>query len=215
MESGAGRHFVPTRRREITLRQGTWTQPFTYGTVCKRGGYRQTASVYKILAMRARGETGRQPSALMHAGGASRILAIDYGRKRIGLALSDEMGLTARPLALLTRTNRRNDLRRLREICRDHAVAKIVVGLPLNMTGTPGEMADEAARFAARLEKDLGLVTELVDERLTSWEAEHSLAEAKSARRKGAPLDDLAAAILLREYLEKEQAHGRDDARKV
>ena len=71
------------------------------------------------------------------------------------------------------------------------------------MSGESGEMADEATKFAARVEKELGLPTELLDERLTSWEAQHNLPEAKSARRKGAPIDDLAAAILLREYLEK------------
>ena len=74
-----------------------------------------------------------------------RILAIDYGRKRIGLALSDELGLTAQPLATFLRTNRRNDLRRLREICRKHAVARILVGHPLHMTGESSPMAEEAA----------------------------------------------------------------------
>ncbi len=100
-----------------------------------------------------------------------RILAIDYGRKRIGLALSDELGLTAQPLATIVRTNRRNDLRRLREICRQYEVGRIVVGHPLHMTGEAGEMAEEAKRFAARLEKDLRIEVVLVDERLTSWEA--------------------------------------------
>jgi putative holliday junction resolvase len=145
-----------------------------------------------------RGTPERQPGTA-----ALRVLAIDYGRKRIGLALSDAMGMTAHPLAVLSRTNRRNDVRRLRELCREHSVGRIVVGHPVEMGGDAGEMADEASRFAARLEKELGLPTELLDERLTSWEAEHGLPEAKSARRKGAPVDDLAAAILLREYLEK------------
>src|SRR6202161_1570638 len=93
-----------------------------------------------------------------------RILAIDYGRKRIGLALSDELGITAQPLQTLTRTNRRNDLRRLREICRKHSVARILVGHPLHMTGEARHMADEAALFAARLQKDLGIEGELVDD---------------------------------------------------
>ena len=132
-----------------------------------------------------------------------RILAIDYGRKRIGLALSDELGLTAQPLVTLLRTNRRNDLRRLREICRKHAVARILVGHPLHMTGESSPMAEEAALFAARLQKDLGIAVELVDERLTSWEAAQTMAEVKSSsRRKRAPIDDVAAAVLLRDYLE-------------
>jgi putative holliday junction resolvase len=133
-----------------------------------------------------------------------RILAVDYGRKRIGLALSDELGLTAQPLGTMVRVNRQNDMRRLRETCRSRGVTHIIVGHPLHMTGETGEMADEAARFAARLGKETGIEVELVDERLTSWEAEQTLKETKaSARRKRRPLDDVAAAILLRDYLER------------
>jgi putative transcription antitermination factor YqgF len=77
-----------------------------------------------------------------------RTLAVDYGRKRIGLALSDELGLTARPLATITRVNRHRDMSRLREACRKNGVTHIIVGHPLHMTGEAGEMADEAARFA-------------------------------------------------------------------
>jgi putative Holliday junction resolvase len=141
---------------------------------------------------------------------AARILAIDYGRKRIGLALSDELGLTAQPLATLVRANRRDDLRRLGEICREYRVARILVGHPLHMTGAEGEMADEAARFAARLEKELGVVTELVDERLTTWEAQQLMAEMKSSsRRKRTHTDDVAAAVLLREYLDRQRTQPR------
>lgn len=131
-----------------------------------------------------------------------RILAIDYGRKRIGLALSDELGITARPLATLERTNRRNDLRRLREICRTNAVVRVLVGYPLHLNGDAGEMAAESARFASRLRKDLGLVVELVDERLTTWEAEQTLIRSISpSRPRRRPVDHVAAAILLRDYL--------------
>jgi putative pre-16S rRNA nuclease len=141
---------------------------------------------------------------------AARILAIDYGRKRIGLALSDELSLTAQPLATLVRANRRNDLRRLRDICRQHGVARILVGHPLHITGAAGEMADEAARFAARLEKGLGIAVELVDERLTSWEADQLMAEMKpSSRRKRTHRDDVAAAVLLREYLDRQRSQPR------
>jgi putative Holliday junction resolvase len=137
-----------------------------------------------------------------------RILAVDYGRKRIGLALSDELGLTAQPLGTLVRMNRQKDLSRLREACRTHGVTHIIVGHPLHMTGEAGEMANEAARFAARIEKEIGIDVELVDERLTSWEAAQTVAETRPpARRKREPLDDVAAAILLRDYLE--QTRGR------
>ena len=142
-----------------------------------------------------------------------RILAVDYGRKRIGLALSDELGLAAHPLETMARVNRERDMKRLRETCRAHGVTHVIVGHPLHMTGEAGEMADEAARFAARLGKATGIGVELVDERLTSWEAERTLAETRPrARRKRKPSDDVAAAVLLRDYLEKTHggSHGEE-----
>jgi putative holliday junction resolvase len=132
-----------------------------------------------------------------------RILAVDYGRRRIGLALSDELRITARPLATISRTNRRADMSRLREACRVNGVTHIIVGHPLQMTGEAGEMADEAARFASRLEKETQIGVELVDERLTSWEAERTATSRKSARHKRKPIDDVAAAVLLRGYLDE------------
>jgi putative Holliday junction resolvase len=133
---------------------------------------------------------------------------VDYGRKRIGLAISDELLLTAQPLLVMKRANRRDDLSRLRNICRKEGVARILVGHPLHITGEAGEMAQEAARCAARLRKELGIEVDLVDERLTSWEAAQVVAETGSAtHRKTSSLDDVAAAIFLREYLERH--HGR------
>lgn len=146
----------------------------------------------------------RDTSAAAPESKPRRILAIDYGRKRIGLALSDELQLTAQPLLVLKRVNRRDDLRRLRDICRKEGVARILVGHPLHITGEAGEMAQEAARFAARLRKELGIEVHLVDERLTSWEAAQMIAETgSSSRRMESSLDDVAAAIFLREYLER------------
>src|SRR5665213_1882586 len=84
------------------------------------------------------------------------ILAIDYGKKRLGLALSDRRGLTASPFATWTRINRRRDLARLRDLARMHNVRRIVVGLPLHLDGTPSEMSEEAKSFGARIEKALG-----------------------------------------------------------
>jgi putative Holliday junction resolvase len=143
---------------------------------------------------------GKHPQ---HAG--TRIMALDYGRKRLGLAISDQMQLTSRPLSILTRTNRAADLRRIRQICREHGVARIVIGHPLHMTGERGQMADEVARFANRLQRELGVPVELLDERLTSWEAEQKTS-APASRRRSDSKDDIAAAILLREYLDRNQA---------
>ena len=146
------------------------------------------------------------------------ILAIDYGKKRLGLALSDEFGLTSRPYATWTRMNRRRDLARLRDLVRVQGVRLIVVGLPLRLDGAASEMSQEAKHFAARIEKALGLPVEMMDERLTSWEARETLASVGSkprARRgssgpgdtnKKTPLDNIAAAIILRDYLDRARA---------
>ena len=146
------------------------------------------------------------------------ILAIDYGKKRLGLALSDEFGVTSRPYATWTRINRRRDLARLRELVRKEAVRRIVVGLPLHLDGRPSEMSEEARGFAERVQKALGLPVEMVDERLSSWEAHETLNAIYSGRRAGRrsltdgsaksenPLDDIAAAIILRDYLDRNRS---------
>jgi len=143
------------------------------------------------------------------------ILAIDYGKKRLGLALSDEFCVTSRPYATWTRINRRRDLTRLRELVRKESVRRIVVGLPLHLDGTPSEMSEEAKSFAKRVEKAIGLPVEMIDERLSSWEARETLSAEGSGKRarpgssgrsetmKRSPLDDIAAAIILRDYLDK------------
>src|SRR6266478_3856904 len=141
------------------------------------------------------------------------ILAIDYGQKRLGLALSDERGVTSRPFAIWTRINRRRDLARLRELVRRHAVRRIVIGLPLHLDGTPSEMSEEAGGFARRVEKALGVPVEMVDERLSFWEAEQTVRANKSmvsshrgrkpgaGRKQETSIDDVAAAVVLRDYL--------------
>jgi putative Holliday junction resolvase len=149
---------------------------------------------------------------------AESIMAVDYGRARIGLAIAEEQTGMPRPLLTLTRINRNEDMRRLRELAREHRVRRIVVGLPLRLDGTRGEMAEEATRFAARLRKQLGLPVDMLDERLTSWEAERLLEEqsgrvlheakmhAKGARPARASVDAVAAAVILKEYLEHRHA---------
>jgi putative holliday junction resolvase len=149
---------------------------------------------------------------------SSKILAIDYGRRKIGLALADSAARIAEPYTTLERINRNEDMRRLREFARDHHIKQIVVGLPLRLDGTPGEMAEEATRFADRLRKQLALPVELVDERLTSWEAERILeeelgrrithVETHAGRKKTTrasdskhTVDAVAAMVILREYL--------------
>jgi putative Holliday junction resolvase len=148
----------------------------------------------------------------------TRILALDYGRARIGMALADEEARLARPLGTLERVNRNEDMRRLRELTNEHGVREIVVGLPLHMDGSRGEMAEEAARFGERIRKQIGLPVKLLDERLSSWEAERILEEEMGkkfvprnsehpTRRKKEDsrisVDAVAAMVILREYLEQ------------
>ena len=150
-----------------------------------------------------------------------QILGIDYGRARIGLAIADSESALARPLDTLERINRNEDMRRLREIVRANSVKLAVVGLPLRLDGTRGEMASEAARFAERVRKQIGLPVEMVDERLTSWEAERLQEEQggritrittdrhdkKIRKREGKNTTDaMAAAVILKEYLEQKHA---------
>jgi putative Holliday junction resolvase len=142
------------------------------------------------------------------------ILAIDYGQRRLGLALSDEHGLTSMPFATWTRINRRRDLARLRDLVRQKGVRKVVVGLPLHLNGSPSEMSEEARGFANRVARALGLPVELMDERLSSWEARQTMGLPSSTRRSRAqaesaagrnspPIDDVAASIILRDYLHR------------
>ena len=140
-----------------------------------------------------------------------RILALDYGRSRIGIALADSAVGLAQPFCTLQRINRNEDMRRLREMARERGVKQIVVGLPLRLDGTRGEMAEEAEGFAQRLRKQIGVPVEMVDERLTSWEAERLLEEVQGRVMKdpathGKPskkdlgrvsVDAVAAAVIL------------------
>lgn len=147
-----------------------------------------------------------------------KILALDYGRTRIGLALAGCDARIAEPHDTLERVNRNEDMRRLRLFVRDNGVRQILVGLPLGLDGSRGDMAEEATRFAGRLRKQIGVPVELVDERLTSWEAERVLEEelgrritqrdTAHGRRKTVrasegkyTVDAVAAMVILREYL--------------
>jgi putative Holliday junction resolvase len=85
-----------------------------------------------------------------------RILALDYGTKRIGLAISDLLWLTASPQGVLERQNRQKDMARLKQVACENSVCKVIVGHPIHMDGSASEMAKEAERFAVRVGKELG-----------------------------------------------------------
>ncbi len=132
-----------------------------------------------------------------------RILGLDIGEKRIGVAVSDPMGWTAQGLFTLTRGKLPEDLLEIQAICQKYEAEKVVVGYPINMNGTIGPKALEVKEFARMLEERLQLPIELWDERLTSRAAERVLLEADISRRKRKKvLDKLAAVGILQSYLD-------------
>lgn len=131
-----------------------------------------------------------------------RILAVDPGRRRLGLAVTDPLGVTAQGLPSLER--RRDPVAQVVETCREWEAGLVVVGLPLNMDGSRGPAAIEAESFAAELGRRSGLPVVLQDERLTSVSANRVLIEAgvrRDKRRKGGLVDRAAAALILQAYL--------------
>jgi len=132
-----------------------------------------------------------------------RILGIDYGRRRLGLALSDEGEILASPLAVYARSKLDQDLAFLAYLIEEREVKKIVLGLPRNMNGSCGEMEQEVLAFAAALHEASSLPVDTFDERLTSVEAERVLIQANlSRKRRKTQRDSLAAVLILQGYLD-------------
>jgi len=132
-----------------------------------------------------------------------RILALDLGKKRIGLALSDELGITAQGLPTLERRNKRLDFAVLSAVIRDNHVQQIVVGLPLRMSGEKGRQADWVRAFAEELKGHVDVPIELRDERWTSKQAERVLMGSGIRHEDRKPaIDRLSAVILLQDYLD-------------
>jgi putative Holliday junction resolvase len=136
-----------------------------------------------------------------------RVLGIDYGRKRIGLARSDEGAILASPLPVYTRSGSdADDLDRLVHLIGGQDVARIVIGWPLHMNGTEGEMAGEVRALARELQTRTGLPVDLFDERWTSTQAEDVLIAGDVSRRRRRNLrDGLAATLILQGFLDRER----------
>jgi putative Holliday junction resolvase len=134
---------------------------------------------------------------------AKRILCLDMGEKRIGLAVSDPLGITAHGLEVWTRRNRRDDLDHFLAVGQDYQVQLIVVGLPRHLDGRPGAAAAEILEFAGALGEALGVEVIPWDERLTTAAAERMLIEADvSRRRRRKVVDQVAAVLILQSYLD-------------
>ena len=156
--------------------------------------------------MRRKAPAGHDQTELSYnerAMSKGRVLAIDLGARRIGLAVSDELRFTARPLPAIRRTNQFTA--HLAALCRELEVSAIVIGLPLRMDGSEGEAAQRARAAAEEIGQATGLPVYLQDERLTTREAAEELREAgfrgDALRQR---LDSAAALIILRDFLSRD-----------
>jgi putative Holliday junction resolvase len=131
------------------------------------------------------------------------IAALDLGRRRIGVAVTDAASIGAHPVGIVERRALKHDLDAIAAMLRDRDVSTIVVGLPLNMDGSEGPAASGARKFAQRLAESLRVTVEMFDERLTSFEARDRLADMparKGTRKTG--LDALAAVVILEGWMQ-------------
>ncbi len=133
-----------------------------------------------------------------------RILAIDYGEKRLGLAISDELIMTARPLATILRVPKEKSFARIKNYVQELDISQVVVGLPLRLDGTIGDAALRVEKFVARLKAIIPCPVVTWDERLTSYEAEERMRDCGlSLSERRLRIDEFAALIILEDYLTK------------
>lgn len=139
-----------------------------------------------------------------------RVLGMDVGARRIGLAVSDPLGITAQGIETLERRNKRTDFAILERVIRKYEVGAIVVGYPLRMSGSTGNQSEKMAAFAEELRRKFELPVHLWDERLTTAEAHRVLDQTEmSTRRRSEVVDQMAAVLILQSFLEA-RSHNRD-----
>ena len=137
-----------------------------------------------------------------------RVLALDVGNRRIGLAVTDDLGVTAQGLRTLVRTSQRRDLETLRKIERKYKITEIVMGRPVHMSGEASAQSEKVERFARELGEAVELPIHFYDERLTSWEAHELLdREGLSREEKKGKVDQIAATLILQGYLQSKNRH--------
>ncbi|HER23858.1 MAG TPA: Holliday junction resolvase RuvX [Candidatus Atribacteria bacterium] len=133
-----------------------------------------------------------------------RILGIDLGEKRIGISVSDELGITAQGLPTINSISPIEDLKSIKEIIDQYKVTKIILGLPKNMNGSLGRQAQKAISFAEILKSSFQLPVELEDERLSTSKAEKFLIENNRSRKKRKKvIDKMSAVIILQSFLDR------------
>ena len=130
-------------------------------------------------------------------------MALDVGSRRIGVAVSDPLGITAQGLDTIQRQNKRRDLEALRRLLAEYQIKEVVVGLPLRLSGAEGTQSEKMRRFAEDLESHFGVTVHLWDERWTSTEANRLLRETDlSIEKRAKAVDRMAATLILQSWLE-------------
>ena len=133
-----------------------------------------------------------------------RFLGLDVGTKRIGVAISDPLAISAQPLKIILRVPEKKAVEEIAKLCKEYNVEIIIAGLPKNMDGTLGFQAEDVTNFAEKIQKIVGINVEFVDERLTSKIAERVLIEQNKKPSRNRGLIDITSAILiLQQYLDK------------
>jgi putative Holliday junction resolvase len=141
-----------------------------------------------------------------------RVMGLDVGSRRIGIAISDPLGLTAQGLPTLLRQNKRHDLEGLARVIAEYQVSEIVVGYPLRLSGAEGIQSEKMQVFAGELRKKFGLPVHLWDERLSSTQANRLLRETDlSIKKRGQAVDRMAAILILQNWMEARGSFGGND----
>lgn len=135
-----------------------------------------------------------------------RIMGLDFGSKTVGVAVSDSLGITAQPIEIVRRDKEnqlRKTLQRIEELIKEYEVSLIVLGLPKNMNDTSGERVAKTMEFKEMLERRTGLKVEMMDERLTTVQAENIMALSGVQKKDfKTHVDEIAAAIILQTYMD-------------
>lgn len=143
---------------------------------------------------------------------SSRLLGVDYGLVRVGIALSDPLGITAQPLTTLHRRGDKHICREIAQLVEQREVVEVIVGMPLELSGAAGQAAEQVERFVSRLRNYLTVPVTFWDERLTSVTAERELSQAGvNWRRRKKILDQVAAAIMLQVVLDYRRGQEAED----
>jgi putative holliday junction resolvase len=142
----------------------------------------------------------------------NRIMGLDFGSKTIGVAVTDPLHITAQPVKTIRRSNLAKDIAELKELIAEYEIGEVVIGLPLNMSGSSGENSENVLLFKDRLEKDLTLPVFVWDERLSTQAMQRVLIDADVSRQKRKKvIDTLAAVFILQGYLDHKKMRMKNE----